>query len=51
MAQIAELSLTMSLALGGNGTDVVKANAVRFPFPPLDLRKRSKRANLCVSDC
>ena len=39
MAQVAELSLTVSLALGGNGTDVAKANAVRFPFPSLDLRE------------
>jgi hypothetical protein len=30
MAQMTELSLTMSLALGGNGTDVRKANAVSF---------------------
>ena len=40
MAQMAELSLTMSLALAANGTDVVKANAVRFPLPSLDLRER-----------
>lgn len=30
MAQMTELSLTMSLSLGGNGTDVVKANQVCF---------------------
>ena len=28
MAQMTELQLTMSLAMGGNGTDATKANAV-----------------------